>query len=134
MHMNLFPNTTIAAQNNDQAMIRINSMEFPEDETYNFYVGSEDYKIYQANLHSANSKDPIEWRAFADHMAPVTKISLHPGKSMVDSRGSDQLHDMSELLLSASMDWTVKLWFPKNKTKNDPIHTFESSQEYVYDV
>lgn len=37
-------------------------------------------------------------------------------------------------MLSASMDWTVKLWYPKNEDKHDPIQSFESSQEYVYDV
>ena len=41
---------------------------------------------------------------------------------------------MSELMLSASMDWTVKLWNPKNEYSHAPIYTFESSQEYVYDV
>lgn len=30
------------------------------------------------------------------------------------------------------MDWTVKLWYPK--AKRESILTFESSQEYVYDV
>jgi hypothetical protein len=29
-------------------------MDFPEDETDKFYVGSEDYSIYQGNLHSQN--------------------------------------------------------------------------------
>ena len=32
-------------------------MEFPEDDTDKFYVGSEDYNIYQANLHLSNSKE-----------------------------------------------------------------------------
>jgi hypothetical protein len=32
-------------------------MEFPEDETDKFYVGAEDYNIYQANLHSSNSRE-----------------------------------------------------------------------------
>lgn len=41
---------------------------------------------------------------------------------------------MSELMLSASRDWTVKLWYAKNGEKKTPIHTFESSQEYVQDV
>ena len=41
---------------------------------------------------------------------------------------------MSQLMLSASMDWTVKLWYPKNEQKHTPIMSFESSQEYVYDV
>jgi len=31
---------------NEQTMIRINTMEFPEDETDRFYVGAEDYNVY----------------------------------------------------------------------------------------
>lgn len=116
-------------------MIRVNAMEFPEDETDKFYVGAEDYNIYQANLHSSNSKEQQKWRTFSSHCAPVTRISMHPGKSMSDSKGaSGALADMSELMLSASMDWTVKLWYPKSEVKDVPIFTFESSQEYVYDV
>ena len=38
---------------------------------------------------------------------------------------------MSELFLSSSFDWTVNLWHSK---KEQPIKTFESSQEYVFDV
>jgi len=54
---------------------------------------------------------------------------------MSDSKGTTgALADMSELMLSASMDWTVKLWYPKNKFVDVPIYTFESSQEYVYDI
>ena len=40
---------------------------------------------------------------------------------------------MTELVLSSSMDWTVILWNPKESTTK-PLFTFESSQEYVYDV
>ena len=39
---------------------------------------------------------------------------------------------MSDMLLSSSMDWTVKLWMPKSRTS--PVMTFESAQEYVYDA
>mmetsp|Transcript_37121 Transcript_37121/g.48796 ORF Transcript_37121/g.48796 Transcript_37121/m.48796 type:complete len:133 (+) Transcript_37121:1536-1934(+) len=39
---------------------------------------------------------------------------------------------MADLLLSSSMDWTVKLWQPGTRSK--PLMTFESGQEYVYDV
>lgn len=46
------------AQNNEQTLVRVNTMEFPEEESDKFYVGAEDYNIYQANLHMANSKEP----------------------------------------------------------------------------
>lgn len=35
--------------------------------------------------------------------------------------------NMSELVLTASMDWTIKLWYGKNEVQNTPIMTFESS-------
>jgi len=53
---------------------------------------------------------------------------MHPGKSQTESNGSSGiLADMSELMLSASMDWTIKLWNPKNEVKTEPLFTFESS-------
>ena len=52
----------------------------------------------------------------------------------LEKGNTSALADMSELMLSCSMDWTVKLWYPKNEFKQTPIYTFESSQEYVYDV
>ena len=84
----------------------------------------------------ASAKEQQNWLVYQGHQAPVTKIALHPGKSMVEGKGSNKsmMTDMSELMLSASMDWTVKLWYAKNEEKRTPIFTFESSQEYVYDV
>jgi dynein intermediate chain len=52
---------------------------------------------------------------------------MHPGASQ-----NEKNSDISDLLLSSSMDWTVKLWYPK--IKKEPLITFESSQEYLYDV
>ena len=60
------------------------------------------------------------------HDAPITSVHVHPGVSQSEKHG-----EMAELLLSSSMDWTVKLWCTQ---KLDPVMTFESSQEYVYDA
>ena len=97
-------------------------MEFPEDETDKFYIGSDDYNMYQANLHHASNsrRDALfqDWRTFSGHCAPITKLALHPGKSMYEGRGFTMsgLGDyMSELVLTASMDWTIKLWYGKNE-------------------
>ena len=47
---------------------------------------------------------------------------MHPGKSMTDQLvNMGAKSEMSELMLSASMDWSVKLWYPKNQDKHDPI-------------
>jgi dynein intermediate chain len=120
-------------------LIDVNTIDFPEEETDKFFIGSADCKVYQAHLHQSNNsrQDGVthNWRTFTGHQAPVTKLALHPGKSQYDSnRMPAGLSDMSELMLTASMDWTIKLWYPKNEASNQPIFTFESSQEYVYDV
>ena len=61
-------------------------------------------------------------------MAPVTRVCLHPGKSMTEGLGNlNAKSEMSDLMLSSSMDWTVKLWYTKNVDKHDPVATFESS-------
>ena len=66
-------------------------------------------------------------RSLKNHDAPVTSVHVHPGVTQSEKHG-----EMSELLLSSSMDWTVKLWCPN--TKLEPVLTFESAQEYVYDA
>lgn len=42
-------------QNTETNNINVSCMDFPEDETDKFIVGSEDYNIYQCNLHSSNA-------------------------------------------------------------------------------
>jgi len=37
--------------------VRVNALEFPEEETDKFYVGAEDNNLYQVNLHSATSRE-----------------------------------------------------------------------------
>ena len=54
-------------------------MDFPEEETDKFYVGSEDYNIYQGNLHSQTQSHITQ--TYHGHCAPVTKVHMHPGIS-----------------------------------------------------
>ena len=54
-------------------------MEFPENETNKFFVGAEDFNLYQCIIHS-ESKIHIE-SALTGHNAPVTAINIHPGGS-----------------------------------------------------
>jgi hypothetical protein len=39
---------------------------------------------------------------------------------------------MNGLLLTSSMDWSIKLWNPR--LKNECAFTFETAEDYVYDV
>lgn len=54
--------------------------------------------------------------------APVTSLSAH--------HGSGQL-DFSQLFLTSSIDWTIKLWSLK---ESKPLYSFEDNGDYVYDV
>jgi len=106
-------------------MAVVHCMEFPENETDKFYVGAEDFNLYQCNLHS-ESRVHIE-TAMSGHNAPITGVDVHPGVSQHEKRA-----EMTDLVLSSSLDWTVKLWNPK--MRSTPLYSFEASQEYVYDV
>ena len=54
-------------------------MEFPEGETDKFYIGAEDFNLYQCNLHS-ETKTHVE-KMLTGHRAAVTSINVHPGIS-----------------------------------------------------
>ena len=116
------PSATSSSADN-KSSIYAHCMDFTEGDQEVFYVGAEDFNIYQCNIKS----EQIVQRALRSHNAPVTSVHVHPGASM-----SERHSDMNELLLSSSMDWTVKIWSPN--TKLSPLFTFESSQEYVYDA
>ncbi len=103
---------------------------FPQDESNDFYVGAEDSSLYYGQIHSTGdmgkeSSGIVE--GFQSHFAPVTSLSMHP----VPATWANG-HNYSHVMLTASMDWTVKLWNPK--VAKTPIVSFESAQDYVLDA
>ena len=103
---------------------------FPQEESNDFYVGAEDNSIYRGQVHftaemGKESSGVVE--CYQSHYAPITALSLHPTPSTW-ARG----HEYSHLMLTASMDWSIKLWNPK--LGKSPIASFESAQDYVLDV
>ncbi|XP_030641744.1 dynein, cytoplasmic 1, intermediate chain 2a isoform X1 [Chanos chanos] len=99
--------------------VAVTSMSFPLGDVNNFVVGSEDGSVYTACRHG--SKAGIS-EMFEGHHGPITGIHCHTAAGPVD---------FSHLFLSASFDWTVKLWSTKN---NKPLYSFEDNSDYVYDV
>lgn len=55
-------------------------MDFPEGEVDKFYVGSEDYNIYEGMLHQQEGANNI-LKKYRGHTAPVTGVHVHPGFS-----------------------------------------------------
>jgi dynein intermediate chain len=79
------------------------SIAFPSADPTYFLAGSEEGSIFACHRYErAGAKAGIDTRVlYAGHAAPVLSLSFHPGRGPVD---------LGDLVLSASMDWTVKLW------------------------
>ncbi|CAG8568573.1 1319_t:CDS:10 [Paraglomus occultum] len=114
--------------------VSVTALGFPDNETTAFWVGTEEGNVYQANrFDRAGSKAGInQYDFYKGHWGPVTGLQFHPLVGPVD---------FSDLFLTSSVDWTVKLWRAKSSSKTptaqrtiSPIHSFEGADDYVYDV
>ncbi|KAI5284787.1 hypothetical protein KEM52_002737, partial [Ascosphaera acerosa] len=79
------------------------AVAFPQSDPTFFLVGTEEGPIYPCHRYDragakAGTDTSLSYRA---HTAPVMATSFHPSRGPVD---------LGDLLLSASLDWTVKLW------------------------
>lgn len=99
--------------------VAVTCISFHPDDYNNFLVGSEEGTVYSACRHG--SKTGIT-NTFDSHQGFVTSVDFRP----IDTQPG-----YSHLFLTSSIDWTVKLWDSKEP---EPIHTFESNGDYVYDV
>lgn len=79
------------------------SMSFPQSDPTFFIVGTEEGSVYPCHRYDrAGSKAGIDQRlAYRGHAAPVMSTSFHPARGPVD---------LGDLMLSSSIDWTVRLW------------------------
>ncbi|VDO92059.1 unnamed protein product [Soboliphyme baturini] len=93
---------------------------FPLNDVNNFFVGGEDGCMYAGCRHG--SKAGIT-EIYEGHFGPVMGIDCHAATG-----GSV---DFSNIVLTCSADWTVKLW---NTRDQKPLYSFEDHNDYVYDV
>lgn len=100
--------------------VAVTCINFHPDDTNNFLVGSEEGTVYQACRHGQQQGTT---RKFDSHQGFITGVDFRP---TIDSQPMK-----SQLFLTSSIDWTVKLW---DTNLAQPIHTFESYSDYIYDV
>eukprot|EP00730_Choanoeca_flexa_P013232 TRINITY_DN50_c0_g1_i1.p1 TRINITY_DN50_c0_g1~~TRINITY_DN50_c0_g1_i1.p1 ORF type:complete len:613 (+),score=132.95 TRINITY_DN50_c0_g1_i1:38-1840(+) len=99
-------------------------MSFPAGDSNNFVVGSEEGTVYQASRHGGRAGVQSDGYSMPGYLGPVTGVHCHP------SKGSGEF---AHLFLSASTDWTVKLWSLSSQDHRS-LNVFDYFDDYVYDV
>lgn len=79
------------------------TMSFPQSDPTFFLVGTEEGGIYPCHRYDrAGAKAGTDHRlSYRGHTAPVMSTAFHPARGPVD---------LGDLMLSSSLDWSVKLW------------------------
>lgn len=114
-------------------------MAFPNSDPTYFLVGTEEGTIYPCHRYDrAGAKAGVEPKiSYRGHAAPVMSVDFHPVHGPVD---------LGDLVLSSSLDWSVKLWKARPPastaanaasssafTVSTPIMEF-SREDVVYDA
>ncbi|XP_039497309.1 cytoplasmic dynein 1 intermediate chain isoform X11 [Drosophila santomea] len=134
------PQDTLELQQRQSKAIAITSMAFPANEINSLVMGSEDGYVYSASRHGLRSGVN---EVYERHLGPITGISTH----------YNQLSpDFGHLFLTSSIDWTIKLWSLKVRSRQlsglfsgkfymphlfqdtKPLYSFEDNSDYVMDV
>lgn len=115
--------------------VAVTAFGFPDGETNAFWVGTEEGTVYQANRTArAGAQAGINTSySYKGHYGPITGLHFHPLFGSVD---------FSDLYLTSSVDWTVKLWRKRTHAKPStpdnatvqPLYSFETADDYMYDV
>ncbi|KAF2146578.1 uncharacterized protein K452DRAFT_323718 [Aplosporella prunicola CBS 121167] len=76
---------------------------FPQADPTYFLAGSEEGSIYPCHRYDrAGAKAGVDTRvAYRGHAAPVMSLDFHPARGPID---------LGDLVLSSSLDWSVRLW------------------------
>jgi len=119
---------------NKTGEVAITTLDFSDNETTTFWVGTEEGNVYQANRYDrAGAKAGLnQYDVYKGHAGPIMGLHFHPLVGPVD---------FSDLFLTSSVDWTVKLWRAKSLAKPStaahtisPLYSFDEADDYVYDV
>ncbi|KAL5116266.1 hypothetical protein ACEQ8H_005824 [Pleosporales sp. CAS-2024a] len=81
----------------------VTCIAFPQSDPTYFLAGTEEGSIYPCHRYDrAGAKAGVDGRVkYTGHAAPVMSLDFHPAKGQLD---------LGDLVLSSSVDWSVKLW------------------------
>lgn len=100
------------------------TMSFPQSDPTFFIVGTEDGGIYPCHRYDrAGAKAGTDHRlTYRGHTAPIMSTAFHPAKGPVD---------LGDLMLSSSLDWSVKLWRVRPPATTASATSITSSTQVV---
>ncbi|KAM3513058.1 hypothetical protein MY11210_003260 [Beauveria gryllotalpidicola] len=102
------PQELLELKNPAQAKVAVEDvsptcLSFPQTDPTFFLVGSEEGTIFPCHRYDrAGAKAGVDRKiCYKGHTAPVMSVDFHPSRGPVD---------LGDLVLSSSLDWSVKLW------------------------
>ncbi|CEJ94021.1 Putative Cytoplasmic dynein 1 intermediate chain 2 [[Torrubiella] hemipterigena] len=102
------PQELLELKNPAQAKVAVEDvsptcMSFPQTDPTFFLVGSEEGTIFPCHRYDrAGAKAGVDKKiCYKGHTAPVMSVDFHPSRGPVD---------LGDLVISSSLDWSVKLW------------------------
>lgn len=119
------------------------TVDFARNDSGMFYVGTEEGSIWGVNRYDrAGAKAGTDGTVrFQAHHAPVTKIEFH--KAGVGG-GTGETSEFDDLMLSTSLDWSIRLWRTRHPSSTATAHAGEPRhlspviewvrEDMVYDV
>lgn len=102
------PQELLELKNPSQAKVAVEDVSptclaFPQTDPTFFLVGSEEGTIFPCHRYDrAGAKAGVDKKiSYRGHTAPVMSVDFHPARGPVD---------LGDLVISSSLDWSVKLW------------------------
>ncbi|KAG6013508.1 hypothetical protein E4U43_007248 [Claviceps pusilla] len=102
------PQELLELKNPSQAKVAVEDVSptcvsFPQTDPTFFLVGSEEGTIFPCHRYDrAGAKAGVDKKiSYKGHTAPVMSVEFHPSRGPVD---------LGDLVISSSLDWSVKLW------------------------
>ncbi|KAI9654999.1 MAG: hypothetical protein M1829_000717 [Trizodia sp. TS-e1964] len=97
-------------------------MAFPHADPTYFLLGTEEGTIYPCHRYDrAGAKAGVDQRvSYSGHAAPVMSLDFHPSRGPLD---------LGDLVISSSLDWSVKLWKVRAPTAVAPASIAGSSHK-----
>lgn len=102
------PQELLELKNPSQAKVAVEDVSptcvsFPQTDPTFFLVGSEEGTIFPCHRYDrAGAKAGVDKKiSYKGHTAPVMSVDFHPSRGPID---------LGDLIISSSLDWSVKLW------------------------